>query len=107
MVQAFMLLLTALTSTAAYLAGVRHLGLSRHRLRAAALSLLEMAGMSIVFFVANLVIGLVIVFAVRSLTSMFLSAYLLNDTFLILLSALQGVLFGCWWDKGSTDGRAR
>ena len=99
--QIFVLLLAAFTSVAAYLGGVRRLGLSPLALRAAVLSALQFVGMGIVFLVVNLAVGLVAVFAIRSFTAGFLSVYLLNDPILILLSALQGITFECW--RGRAD----
>lgn len=94
--QVFLLLLAAFTSVAAYLGGVRGLGLSRRALRAAVLGALQLVGMGIVFLVVNLTVGLGAVLAIRSFTTGFLSAYLLNDPSLLLLSALQGITFECW-----------
>ena len=94
--QIFLLLLAALTSVAAYLGGVRRLGLSRRALRAAVLSALQFVGMWIAFLAMNLAVGLVAVLAIRSFTTGFLSAYLLNDPSILLLSALQGITFECW-----------
>jgi len=105
--QAVVLLLVGLTSMGAYVAGVRGLGLSRRRLWAAVLCLLECAGMSMVFFGANLAIGLTVIFAVRSLTHVFVSMYVLNEVFFVLLSVLQGILFVAWLESGPTGGRSR
>jgi hypothetical protein len=38
----------------------------------------------------------VAVLAIRSFTAGFLSVYLLNDPSLVLLSALQGIIFESW-----------
>ena len=107
MEQAVVLLLAGLTSTGAYLAGVRKLGLSRQRLWAAVLRLLECAGMSMVFFCANLAIGLAVIFAVRNLTNVFVSMYFLNEVFIVLLSVLQGIIFVSWLESGSVGGGSR
>jgi hypothetical protein len=105
--QAVVLLLVGLTSTGAYLAGIRKLGLSRQRLWAAVVCLLECAGMSMVFFCANLAIGLAAIFAVRNLTHVFVSMYFLNEVFIVLLSVLQGIIFVAWLESGPTGGRSR
>lgn len=94
--QAFLLVLTAVTSVAAYALGVGRLGLEPGRLAAAVLFVFQLVGMSTLFFVANLGLGLVCVLAVRGATGTFVSAYLLNDVTLCLLSAAQGVCFECW-----------
>jgi hypothetical protein len=61
--------------------------------------------MSTLFFVGNLVIGLVCVLAVRGATGTFVSVYLLNDLTLAVLSAAQGVCFECWRTSGRRDPR--
>ena len=94
--QIFLLLLTAATSLGAVVVGVRGFGLSQERLRAAGQCALELVGASVVFFVINVVVGLAVILAVRAFTSQFLSVYLLNDLMLVVLSALQGIVFCCW-----------
>lgn len=94
--QIFLLLLTAVTSLGAVLVGVRGFNLSQGRLRAAGQCALELVGASVVFFVINVVVGLPVILAVRAFTSQFLSVYLLNDLMLVVLSALQGIVFCCW-----------
>jgi len=94
--QAFLLVLTAITSVAAYALGVGRLGLPAGRLLPAVLFVLQLVGMSTLFFLANLGTGLVCVLAVRGTTGPFVSVYLLNDATLGVLSAVQGVCFECW-----------
>lgn len=94
--QVFLLLLTTATSLGAVLVGVRGFGLSRGRLRAAVHCALELIGASVVFFVINVLVGLSVILAVRTFTSQFLSVYLLNDLMLVVLAALQGLVFCCW-----------
>jgi hypothetical protein len=103
--QAFLLVLIAVTSAAACALGVRRLGLGPDRLGAAVLFVFQLVGMSTVFFVANLAVGLVCVLVVRGATGTFVSAYLLNDVTLCLLSALQGVCFECWRTGAGTAHR--
>lgn len=57
---------------------------------------LEMTGIAALFLVGNLVLGVTIVLAIRSLSRAFVSIYMLNDAALVALSALQGALFFCW-----------
>ena len=102
--QTFVLALAVVTSVAAYALGVGALGLTPGRLRAAALFAFQVIGMSTLFFLANLAVGLICVLAVRGATGTFVSAYLLNDVTLCALSALQGVCFECWRTSG---GRGR
>jgi Kef-type K+ transport system membrane component KefB len=92
----FLLLLVSVTSIGAYLFGRRRLGLERRQLRVAVLSMLEMIGLSLVFFTVNVGVGLVSILAARELTSAFFSVYTLNDVSLVALSALQGLIFGFW-----------
>jgi hypothetical protein len=89
-------ILVGVTSLAACWLGLRVLGLDGSGLRAAVGRALEILGASVVFFVANLALGLAVIAAVRGMTSGFLSAYLLTDVSLPILSLLQGLVFGCW-----------
>lgn len=102
--QAFLLALAVVTSVAAYALGVGALGLKPGQLRAAALFGFQLIGMSTLFFLANLAIGLICILVVRGATGTFVSAYLLNDVTLCMLSALQGVCSECWRTSG---GRSR
>jgi hypothetical protein len=92
----FLLLLVGTTSAAALLIGTRGLHLPRARLAAGFQRALELLGVSVLFFVVNLVVGLAVILAVRALTKQFLSAYLLNDMGLMVLSVVQGIVFECW-----------
>jgi hypothetical protein len=103
--QVFLLALAVVTSVAAYALGVGALGLRPGQLRAAILFGFQLIGMSTLFFLANLTIGLVCVLAVRGVTGTFVSAYLLNDATLCTLSVLQGVCFECWRTSGGRGGR--
>jgi len=94
----FLPLLVAVTTVTAYVIGVHVLGLSRRRLAHAVGRTLELAGLTVVFLVANLAIGLAVVLATRALSTRFISVYILNDLSLVALSALQGVVFG-WWRR--------
>ena len=92
----FLPALLTLTSALAYLLGVRGLGLSRRGLGPAARRLCELAGLTVLFLGANILIGVAIILAASTLSGRFISMYLLNDTTLVAISALQGVLLGCW-----------
>ena len=102
--QLFLLALVAVTSVVACAVGIAGLGLRPARLWEAGRFALQLVGMSTLFFVGNLAIGLICVLAVRGATGTFVSAYLLNDVTLCALSALQGVCFECWRTSG---GRGR
>ena len=88
--------LITMTSLAAVVIGVRGYGLSRAGLWGGTQRALELIGASVVFFVVNLVVGLPIILAVRAFTSGFVSVYVLNDLMLVILSAVQGIIFFCW-----------
>lgn len=96
--------LAVVTSVGAYALGVAALDLKPGQLRAAAPFGSRLIGMSTVFRLANLAIGLICVSVVLGATGTFVSAYLLNDVTLCTLSALQGVCFHCWRAGG---GRGR
>jgi hypothetical protein len=94
--QAFLIGLTTVTSLAAYALAIGRLGLAARRLATAVLFVFQVVGMSTLFFLANLAIGLICVLVVRGATGQFVSVYLLNDPTLCVLSALQGACFECW-----------
>lgn len=95
MKELFLPLLVVLTSLAGYLIGVRS-GRTGRGLRAALGRTLELAGLTVVFLVANLALGLAVVLTMRALAMPFVSVYLLDDVSLVAVSAIQGVIFG-WW----------
>ena len=103
--QLFLLALVAVTSVAACAVGIAGLGLRPARLWEAGRFALQLVGMSTLFFVGNLAIGLICVLAVRGATGTFVSVYLLNDPTLGVLSAAQGVCFECWRTSGRRDSR--
>jgi len=90
-------LLVALTSFGAYAVGTRVFGLPRHGLALAVRYTLDVAGLTVVFLAVNLGLGLAVVLGSRALSMRFVSVYILNDTSLIALSALQAVVVGSWW----------
>jgi hypothetical protein len=90
--------LVVLTSVGAYLIGTRALGLPRQGLRPAVRRTLELAGLAVVFLVANLAVGLAVILTTRALSTRFVSVYVLSDVSLVALSALQGVIFS-WWRR--------
>jgi hypothetical protein len=99
--QLFVLLLTGFTSLAAYAIGRCLLGLSGMRLWRSFRRSLELLGVAVVFLAVNIVAGLAIVLAVRSMSRTFVSVYLLNDVAVVAVSVLQGILFGCWLEQSS------
>jgi hypothetical protein len=99
MIGIFMLAVAGLTSAAAYLLGVRALGLVPTRLGAALGKMLEMVGAVLTFLVADLLVALVLV-ALRGVTGTFVSVYVIDDTVWLGLALLQGLVFQ-WWREVS------
>lgn len=96
MEQKVILGLVAFSSLLAYLAGTRGFALPPGGLRPALTRLLELVGITVVFFALNVAVGIVVILGVRIATPAFVSIYVLNDITLVALSALQGVLFELW-----------
>jgi hypothetical protein len=95
-----LVLLAVVTTGAAYLIGIRRLKLSGQSFGRAVLRMLELVGLTLVFFVINVAVGLAVVLAIRGPSAGFVSVYLLNDLSLVALSALPGTVFGCrWWER--------
>jgi hypothetical protein len=95
---AFVILaVTTVTALGAYLVGTRRLGLPAGGLRAAAAQTLECVGLSLVFLLANLVVGVVVVLALRLVTGQFVSMYVLNDVAIGVMAVLEAVAFRWWW----------
>ena len=94
-----LLTVVGLTSLGAYAVGARWLGLPRAGLRRAWTKALDCVGLAIVFLLANLVVGVALVFGFRTLTGRFLSVYVLNDATLGVLSAVQALVFQWWSDR--------
>jgi hypothetical protein len=99
------LLVVACSSLGACLAGVRA-GIVRRGMLVEALGrLMVCLGLGRGFFALNLGLGLLGILAFRGLVGRFLSAYLLDDVSLAILSAAQGVLACLLWNPGGGDGR--
>lgn len=96
MAPCLVLILVAVTSCAAYVAGAVGFRLSRAGLLPAVGRALECVGLSLVFLVANLFAGVLAVLALRVLTQESVSLYLLGDEALPVLSFLQGLTFAYW-----------
>ena len=63
---------------------------------AALLDALECVGLTVVFFVANLALGAALTVVVRAMTPLFVSLYLSGDVSLLVLSALQALVYQRW-----------
>jgi hypothetical protein len=94
------LTLVGTTSVAAYLIGARGLRLPGRALGVAAGRMLECVGLTLLFFGANLGVGVLAVLAARALTGGFVSLFLVNDAILLPLSLLQALVFA-WWRAAS------
>jgi hypothetical protein len=90
----FLLSLVALTSAAALAyASRRGRALPAEAFREAAGRVLECLGLTAVFFLANLLLGAFLSGLIRAATPFFVSLYLSTDVSLLVLSALQALLF--------------
>jgi hypothetical protein len=96
-VQPLVLIAIVVVSTlAALVATVRSGVVPRDGWRPALWTTLGLIGVSAVFFVVNLAIGIAAILLVRLFTPLFVSIYVLNDITLVGLSLLQGLVFGVW-----------
>lgn len=92
----FIAALAGLSSIGAYYFGVRVLRLSSASLGIAIGKMLESVGIVLLFLAVNLATAVLIVLAARSLTGMFVSAYVTDDAVWLGLSLIQGLAFQ-WW----------
>jgi hypothetical protein len=96
----FVLLIAAVTSAVALaLLGRRRPAAS---LRRAGVRALECLGLAVAFFVADLVVGVLMILAVRA-TGRFASIYGLSDPTLLVLALLQAIVVHHWIIDRSTD----
>jgi hypothetical protein len=109
MEEMFLPLLVVLTSVGACVVGSLVFGLSLRGLAPAMRQTLELVGLTVIFLVANLSLGLAVVLGARALSMPFISVYILNDASLIVLSAVQATIVAWWWRSvsGSRGRRAR
>jgi hypothetical protein len=84
------------TSLAAYLVGVRSVGLSRGSLGTAVWALLECLGTMVVFGVLNLAVAVGLILAERALTGRAVSLYVLDDIVWVAISLFQAVVYRSW-----------
>ena len=92
----YILLVAGLTSVAAYILGITRLRFPRSGLWQALGKTCECVGLTLVFFSLNLAVGMLTILAVRSLTSRFVSLYVVSDILLLVLSLLQALIFQGW-----------
>lgn len=86
----------AVTSLAGYWLGRRALGFDRVSLASVLASALEFLGTSVIFLVANVLLGTLAALTMRTLTSRFVGLYIFSDAILLPLSLLQGLAFWSW-----------
>jgi len=91
----YMMTAAILTSAAAYLVIRRRWRFARGSLRLAIRRTVECAGLSLLFFVGNLVVEAALVLLARALTGRFVTLYLAGDLMIVPISCLQGV--AVWW----------
>jgi hypothetical protein len=100
MAQAFLLILTGVTSILAILIGAWRLHLPLSGLKRGAGKALECIGITLGFCVLNLAVGIAGTLLWRKATGSFLSLYNSNDATLLAISLLQGLVFQCWRGEG-------
>ena len=98
--QLFLFVLILVTSAATYLVGAKGLGLAAGRLGTAVAKMLEGIGLTALFFVGNLVAGMVAILAIRTLTPIFVSLYIADNIVLLVVSFLQALSFQWWRELG-------
>jgi hypothetical protein len=100
----FLLSLVAATSAAALAyAARRGRSLAPAAFRAAVGRALECIGLTAAFFAANLTLGALVSGLIRAATPLFVSLYLSTDVSLLVLSALQALVFQHWLAASHRD----
>ena len=100
MTRLFVTALVAFTSFVTYLIAVQRSESVKDRSFGQALSILfECVGSFAVFLTMNICLGIAVVLTIRSVTTTFVSLYMLADVMLVILSMLQGFAFQLWWRK--------
>jgi hypothetical protein len=96
MASLFLILIAALTSMGAFFVATRRIGLNRAALWGTVTEALNYLGLAVLFLVCNLVVGVALIIAFRTLTRQFVSVYVLNDITLPFLSLLQALVLHSW-----------
>ncbi|MFQ5990712.1 MAG: hypothetical protein ACE5K9_12435 [Candidatus Methylomirabilales bacterium] len=89
-------IVVAVTSLGAFVVGVKGLSLPGGSIRYALGKMLECVGLTFVFLVVNVGLGVVSIFAARVITQGFVSLYLFTDETLLGFSLFQALTFR-WW----------
>jgi hypothetical protein len=96
-----------LTSAAAYMLGVRVLGLRAGGLARAGGAMLEVVGLVVIFLAINAATATTIILG-SPLVGARLSLYLATETLWLVLSLLQALVFAAWWrGAGRLDSAAQ
>jgi hypothetical protein len=93
----------ALTTMGAYLLGRRR-GQRRTALRDVLARLCECVGLTVLFVLLNTAVGAALTLAARAMLHRFVSLYLVTDSVLLSLSAMQAVAFRWWWGAANGNG---
>jgi hypothetical protein len=101
----FPLIMAGLTSVGIYVLGVKGLRLSGYGLWSALGKACECVGLTLVFLLLNLAVGIIAILAARVYMGGFVSLYYLSDATLLVLSSLQALTFQAW-RAGSQRGRS-
>jgi hypothetical protein len=96
----FLLTLASLTSLAALVVGRRAFDLGLRSLGPALFRGLETLGAALLFWTANVLLGVFVALAVRGLDLGFVSIYVNTDLTLGVLSLVQALVFEAWRDGG-------
>lgn len=98
----FLIVLFSISSVLLAALAVRRLRLPLRTLGRAGSALLQLAGLWLICFLANATIGILAIIAIRTLTPVFLSIYVLNDPSVVLVSGLQAFVLQAWtWSSRS------
>jgi hypothetical protein len=93
------LALAASTSLIAYQATKWNHQRGLSEMRAAAWALFEWAGIFSLFLAANLALGILVVFLIRTFTLRFVALYAVENVLLVVLSGIQAFMFHYWWKR--------
>ncbi len=93
----FAFIIVAVTSVTAYQFTVWKRAAAAEAMSAALTSFFECVGAFVFFLIANVMFGAIVILLIRRLTSVFVPLYALENLLLLLLSAVQGLLFQLWW----------
>jgi hypothetical protein len=94
----FILIIAGLTSAGIFVLGVAGLRLSGSGLWLAVGKTCECVGLTLMFLLLNLAVGVLAVLAGRSLSGRFVSLYIVSDATLLILALLQALTFQAWRD---------